>query len=430
VRKLLDFKVASRWLAGGLQTWPGRLAPVTIAERAGLLALALVALGSAPAAAVDLARLVGLVQAQLAGRAQPLDFLNLYTGAALWLRTPAATYQPAAQLALQQQLTGGGVPLTPFYLPPYALPLIAWLALLPYAIAYLVWLAIGGLCMLGSAAWLAPRWGGRGAPLVWLGLALLYLPAFLGLAHGQTAALMLLGLCAVCCALLGRAPSTWPLVLGAIVWTLKPQLAPWLVVSLALQRQVRALVWLAVVLLALGLAATVRLGPQGLLDYGQLALQKGHETLVADPGFLPGPTLLHASQWFLGVGLLADGVAAVLVMLAVGAFASLWRGGPIADDALAARLAAVPIMAVISAPYALAHELTAWLASFWLLWPYTRSRPAARAALLWLAAMVWAAGDVAVVFPLQGGADIAALLGLVSLLGLAWMVRQDRRHRP
>jgi hypothetical protein len=151
------------------------------------------------------------------------------------------------------------------------------------------------------------------------------------------------------------------------------------------------------------------------------------EAFGSDPTFLLGPTLVHASHWFLGVTAPGQVVAAGLVLAMLAAFISVWRTGPANDEARLLQLAILPIAAVLAAPYALIYELTLWLAAFWLLWRYTELRPLARSGLLWLTAGVWVAADFGVGYPLSGGADFAALFGLGLIAFIAWLFHTHPR---
>jgi uncharacterized membrane protein len=97
-----------------------------------------------------------------------------------------------------------------------------------------------------------------------------------------------------------------------------------------------------------------------------LSQQKTQEALSADPVFLIGPTLLHASHWFLGVNATAYAIAAVAILVVLTGTVLVWCQGPCRDDRLLLQLALVPVASVISAPYALIYELTPWLVSVWL----------------------------------------------------------------
>lgn len=375
---------------------------------------------SALSAIYDLGKVIVIAVDQLHGPAVGADFLNLFAGAALFVQAPHDTYRLDAQLTLQRSLTGRESLLVPFYLPPYAALLLSWLAWLPYGVAYVVWLIVGIGCMLLSAYWLAPRWT-RCYPLVWFGIGLLFLPVLLGLAQGQTSALMLVCLAAYVRGFTARPTATPRVLIGIIGWALKPQLAPLMVWVLLAARRWRAVAWSAGVLGILGAAAALRLGQAGMAQYAFDSSQKMHEALDADPAFLLGPTLLHASHWFLGVTPAGQIVAAVLEFAALAAFVYVWRSGPAQDEAILLQLAMLPIVAVLASPYALIYELTLWLAAFWLLWRYADARPVARSGLLWLTAGVWVAADFGVGDPLSGGADYAALVGLGVVAFIAWL---------
>ena len=368
---------------------------------------------SALPAAYDVWKVATLALAQIGAPAQPTDFLNLYSGADLMLHAAVLTYSLDAQLIDQQALSGSANLLVPFFLPPHAALLLSWLGLLPYGVAYLVWLAIGCLSVVLAAHLLAPHWT-RWSPLIWFGLAMLYLPGLLGLAQGQTSALMLLAFAAFARAVLddGKKRFVWLATLGVLGWTLKPQLAWVLFAALLFSRRWLTVGSIAAVVAAFTAVAVARLTPDGFAAYVSDSRSKLVEALSADPTWLPGPTLLHASLWFLGVTPLAYLVAALLIGGAGAGFVYLWRDGLAQGQARPLQVASLPIVAIISAPYALVYELTPWLATFWLLWRFTSERPAARAILLWLSSGVWIAADVGVMQPLNGGADTAALFGL------------------
>jgi hypothetical protein len=389
---------------------------------------AIVASVSALPAAYDLWKVASIAIAQLSGPATPTDFLNLYAGAALMLCQPWATFQLDAQLVLQRSLTGNESQLVPFYLPPYAALALAWLAWLPYGMAYLVWLVAGVSCLVIAAYLLAPHWT-RWYPLVWLGVAMLFLPTVLGLGQGQTSALMLLCFAVLARALLERSmlsgaragSASWGVALGMVGWLLKPQLAPLLLLALTRARRWRVLGLGAAAVGVLGALGVWRLGPAATVDYLALSRDKTQDALAGDPVLLIGPTLLHASHMLLGVNMLALGVAAALVAAVVGSCIYVWWSGPAQDDAILLQLAILPVAAVVAAPYALIYELTAWLGAFWLLLRYTHHRPRAQRALLWLASAVLIAANLGVAEPHTFGADAAALLGLCCVWFIAWL---------
>jgi hypothetical protein len=404
--------------------WKGARALRSLAQPGPVCAI--VASVSALPAAYDLWKVASIAIAQLSGPATPTDFLNLYAGAALMLRQPWATFQLDAQLLLQRSLTGHEGQLVPFYLPPYAALALAWLAWLPYGVAYFVWLAAGLSCVLVAAYLLAPHWT-RWYPLVWLGLAMLFLPTVLGLGQGQTSALMLLCFAVLARAFLERSTlsgwgsGSWGAALGIAGWLLKPQLAPLLLLALARARRWRVLAIGAAAVGVLGALGIWRLGPAATVDYLSLSRDKTQDALAGDPVLLIGPTLLHASHMLLGVNTLALGVASVLVAAAVGSCIYVWWSGPARDDAILLQLAILPVAAVVAAPYALIYELTAWLGAFWLLLRYAHHRPRAQRALRWLVSAVLIAANLGVAEPHTFGADAAALLGLCCVWFITWL---------
>jgi MFS family permease len=395
--------------------------------RAARLVCLAVAAASAVPALYDLWKTLHIAFDQVHGPAEGTDFLNLYAGASLFATSPQSTYDLDAQLALQQSLTQRQSLLVPYYLPPYAGPLVAWLDWLPYSVGYVVWLGLGIVCIALAAHWLAPRWTPLPA-LVWLPLALCFLPILLGLAQGQTAPLMLLCATAFTRGMLatGRRRAWAQLVFGSIGLALKPQLVPLYVLVLARRgswRPLAAAGAFAGVLLAV---AITRLGPTGLARYSTVSAQKMSETLFADPTFLIGPTLLHASRWFIGPNIGADVLAGLATAAVLAVFARVWWHRPASDDQRLLQLATLPLAAIVCAPYALIYELTLWLVSFWLVWQYSETRPAARAELLWLTALTWLAADVGVMLPLTGGADFAALLGVYGIVFIARLFERGR----
>jgi hypothetical protein len=387
-----------------------------------------VAIGAVSAvfAVYDAWKVVTIAAGQFAGSIAGTDFLNLYAGARLLLIEPADTYHLDVQQSLQRSLTGRESPLVPFYLPPYAAVLVAWLGWFAYPVAYLVWLVVGIGCLTLAAYWLAPRWT-RWYPLVWLALSMLYLPGLLGLAQGQTAPLALLSTTAFALGILRKPHADGLLGLGLLGLALKPQFVPVFACAAIIARRWRALAIAAVAIGVLSAVGVLRLGADGRAAYSLVSSQKLVETLTADPTFLIGPTLLHASHWFLGVSAGADLIAAVLALFALAVAGFMWRTGPRSDDALLLQLAVLPIVSIVVAPYALIYELTTWLVTFWLLWRYTETRSGARAGLVWFTSGVWVLGDLGVAVPRAGGADVAAIVGLAVVGYVGWLYRDHPR---
>ena len=380
-------------------------------------------------AAYDLWKVAGIAYGQLRGPAEGTDFLNLYAGARLFVADPSATYDQASQLALQRSLTERASELVPFYLPPYAAVVVSWLGSLSYGVAYLVWMGVSVACLMLAAYWLAPSWSPWNV-IAWRALMLLFLPCLLGVAQGQTSALALACTAGLVGGMLDQQRSAARPGLGLFGLALKPQLAPLFVCALVIARAWRALAFATVVLAIFGAAGWLRIGSAGQAAFSAVSNQKLVETFTADPTFLLGPTLLHAARWYLGNGPAALVVWLILEVATLALVAWVWRSGFGAGDERLLQLAMLPIAAVLISPYALIYELTGWLVSFWLVWRYTRHRPPLRAGLLWLTASVWVAGDVGVALPLAGGADAAALLGLVALGCMGWLYRLHAVTEP
>ena len=380
----------------------------------------LAATGSAPFALFDLAKIVQLTADQLSGPAWPTDFLNLYSGAYLMVHAPNDLYNPHAQLAVQEAALGFAHPLVPFLLPAYSALAAAWLGLLPYGTAYLAWLVVGVACILVSAFLLA----GRHVLVAAAGL-LLFLPVVEGLGQAQTSALLLLSLAALAYGLTRHAEPRW-LWLAIVGCVIKPQFAPPLLLALAGDRRYRML-WRAGLVVAALLTASLLLAGHGLISsYRDLSTTKLNEALFASADYLPGPTLLHAAQRFLGPNSLVDGLALSIDGLLLGAVVWAWRHGLASDAQRLLQLALLPLVAVLAAPYALIHELSCWPVSFSFLLRYTQGRPAERALVLLLAAAIWVAADLGVMEP-NGtrGADFAALLGLAAIGYIMVSLRRD-----
>lgn len=374
-------------------------------------------------------KVVGIGLGQLNGPAEGTDFLNLYAGARLFLEHPSATYDQASQLALQRSLTQRASDLVPFYLPPYAALLVSGLGALGYGVAYIVWMGVSLACLMLAAYWLAPSWT-RWRVLAWTTLMLLFLPCLLGVGQGQTSAFALACTAALVGGMLDRQPSPARLGLGLSGLALKPQLAPLFVCVLVIARGWRALAIAGVALAISGVAGWLRIGVAGQAAFSVVSNQKLLETFTADPTFLLGPTLLHAARWYLGSGPAALMVWLILEVATLALVGWVWRRGFGAGDARLLQLAMLPIAAVLISPYALIYELTGWFVSFWLLWGYTQHQARWRAGLMWITAGVWVAGNVGVALPLAGGADAAAVLGLVALGSIGWLYCMHAIREP
>src|SRR5579862_6471335 len=116
------------------------------------------------------------------------DFLNLYTGASLALEGRFGDlYSPEVQLARERELVPATPVLYPFVRPPAYALVLAPLAVLPYSAARWVWNG-GQILALGiCVAWAARRFGFEA-----IVVGAMYSLAWLGIAYGQDAPLLLL----------------------------------------------------------------------------------------------------------------------------------------------------------------------------------------------------------------------------------------------
>jgi len=115
------------------------------------------------------------------------DFLNLYTGASLALDGNFRhMHSPEVQLARERQFVPQLDALVPFVRLPFYALLLAPMALIPYAEAFWVWIGFQSGVLIACWIWAYRRWGPDA-----LVFGALYLPAALGIAHGQDCVFML-----------------------------------------------------------------------------------------------------------------------------------------------------------------------------------------------------------------------------------------------
>ena len=124
---------------------------------------------------------------QVVSSARKHDFLNLYTGASLALDGNFRhMHSPEVQLARERKFVPQLDALVPFVRLPFYALLLAPLAFIPFAPAFWVWLGFQTSILIGCWIWAYRRWGPDA-----LVFGALYLPAALGIAHGQDCVLML-----------------------------------------------------------------------------------------------------------------------------------------------------------------------------------------------------------------------------------------------
>lgn len=115
------------------------------------------------------------------------DFLNLYTGATLAAEGRfAELHDPDVQFALERELVSGVEELVPFVRPQFYALLLSPLSLFSLDTAMAVWLCLHSALLLGLWYWGARTFGADA-----LILGAMFLPAALGIAHGQDGVLMM-----------------------------------------------------------------------------------------------------------------------------------------------------------------------------------------------------------------------------------------------
>jgi hypothetical protein len=286
------------------------------------------------------------------------------------------------------------------------------LALLPYGTAYLVWLMFNITCLATAIQLLAPRLIGPWSSLIWLPISLLFLPVQFGLIMGQTSMLTLLGFSVFVRLCAGPAART---ALALIPWAWKPQMLPVYLIALLVSWRWRHAVLLVAFSSALIVTALSIMGLQSLADYLAAAASKSTLVVQRSDDHPPGQTLLGLAQSVVGVGPLAvafavAGAGAIACLVAL-----LWGHGLATDARRELQFAVLPLGAVLAAPHALAYELSAWLASIWLLLHYAQRNPGSRGLILTWIALAVAGGDAAVLLEPHFGFEWAALVGILGL---------------
>lgn len=194
------------------------------------------------------------------------DFLCFYIGGTLAREGRFADlYRPAAQMEVQRKAAPGVVEPRPFPRPPWFALALAPLTSLSLVHAYAVWIAALLITLLATWAWATARFGEAG-----LLLAVLFLPANLGLCFGQDSSAMLAVLC-VSYVLLNREKnfaSGLVLGLGLMKFHLLLMFPVWMI----LQRRWRMLAGFAATGAAFLAVSLPLMGPSGVAAYADLLL--------------------------------------------------------------------------------------------------------------------------------------------------------------
>lgn len=279
------------------------------------------------------------------------DFFAFWSYAKFLLaRPPDQIYDVTTLLAFEQTIPGGNPnEYYPCIYPPTALFLILPLGWLPYLPAALLWLGstlIGYLVAVAGRDWRSPGF--------WL--ALLAPSTMLTIVAGQngflTAALLIGGF-----RLIGRKPLLGGFILGLL--TFKPQFFVLVPVALLAMRNWRAIIGLAVSVLALVAASCVAFGPIIWLRW-----------LQAGPAIWPmlqanWASLKHleptVTEALLTAGLDVGTAQALQLAAALGAVACIWvlfrPGAKLQTTPRPLSVAALQVTAFFATPYAFVYDL-------------------------------------------------------------------------
>ncbi|HTC86819.1 MAG TPA: glycosyltransferase family 87 protein [Bryobacteraceae bacterium] len=203
------------------------------------------------------------------------DFLCYYIGGTLVREGRFANlYSPAAQMEVQRQVAPSVAEARPYVRPPWFAFALAPLTSFSLVHAYAIWIAGLLITLLATWAWATVRFGESA-----LVVAVLFLPANLGLCFGQDCAAMLAVLC-VSYALLSREKKfSSGLVLG--LGLMKFHLLLLFPVWMLMQKRWRTLAGFAATGTAFLAAALAMLRPSGIASYIGVLLHG--KTELADP---------------------------------------------------------------------------------------------------------------------------------------------------
>jgi hypothetical protein len=310
------------------------------------------------AIALVFAALYGAAGLQLAETAKTHDFLNLYAGARLALEGRwQELHDPVAQLEVERRYRDVH-PLRPFVRPPFYAALLAPVAALPFELAFRVWTATWWMILAVCCWWAAQAFHSDA-----LVLGALFLPAALGIAHGQDCVFML----AVMAASYSFAERDKPLAAGAIAGLLvvKFHLGVLFPVLLIVQRRWRMLGGFCAVASLCAMFSVALAGRDGVLAYVRL-LTRNDIPLLS-----PGRQLMVN-----GAGLLMNiGVTSKAAELAVAIFGATLA--VIAARGPAWRLyPAAAAGALIAMPHTYAYDAAFLLPGLWAVVYRSQSRAA------------------------------------------------------
>jgi Glycosyltransferase family 87 len=194
------------------------------------------------------------------------DFLCFYIGGTLARQGRFADlYRPAAQMEVQRQAAPDVGEARPFPRPPWFALALAPLTSLSLVHAYAVWIIALLITLLATWAWATARFGEAG-----LLLAVLFLPANLGLCFGQDSSAMLAVLCVSYVLLTREKNFASGLVLG--LGLMKFHLLLMFPVWMILQKRWRMLAGFAATGTVFFAVSLALIGPSGMAAYADLLL--------------------------------------------------------------------------------------------------------------------------------------------------------------
>ena len=264
--------------------------------------------------ALVFAALYALFGVHLAETARTHDFLNLYTGGRMGFEGRwDDLHDPAAQLQVEQRYRGVD-PLRPFVRPPFYAVLLAPVGALPFESAFWLWIAVGW-GVFAVCCWWAARTFHPDA----LVLGAMFLPAALGIAHGQDCVLML----AIMTASYALAERDKPVAAGAVAGlaVVKFHLILLFPVLLVVQRRWRMLAGFCTVASICALASVALVGIDGSRAY--ISLLTRDDIPLLSPG---RELMVNGAGTLMNFGVNSKGAEFMLALLAVVLAAIAARG--------------------------------------------------------------------------------------------------------
>ena len=309
----------------------------------------------------------------------------------------AVLYDPAAQLAFQREIIHSSSGLVPFIRPPFYALAVAPLGMLPYGTAFVVWISMQVLLLIGCWVWAASRFGPVAAVI-----GSLFMPAALGIAHGQDCALPLALLIGSYALAERQRLAASGLVVGGML--IKFHLILLWPLGLMLRRQWRMLGGFFAAAAILATICLAMVGFPGLGSYFLLLRNPSLENLSPSPEYMISIPGLLAN-----LGLDSTVMVAALTGLVIAVWA--WT---VRRAAQAQMYAVTSVACLLMVGHVYGYDASILLLSVWLTLCLPAKRPARMGAL-------WVAMPLAFGFGPAGKpwAAIASLSLLVFLMLLA-----------